>query len=201
MGNVLLGLDPGGHENFGWCIVDDSTCLPTAPRASGRANSAPLAIKQALEALGQLPSDGCLAAAGIDAPLFWSPSGSRIVDELVRVAIRKLGAPHAAGTVQNINSLRGACLVQGMLAALQLRERFPSLPITEAHPKALRWLLPEVAMINSESEHERDAFLAALTAWAVLHKPAGWSNLLEQEANPYSPVEQPLFYTMPNILA
>lgn len=194
--HFLLGLDPGGVGNFGWCVALNSNSLPSLPFASGLADSASLAIDTALAAL---PAGGVLDAAGIDAPLFWSRSGSRLADKAVRTAIRSAGAPHAAGTVQDVNSLRGACLVQGMLAGLDLRDRFSALPITEAHPKALRWLLPEVCSITLTSEHERDAMLAVIAAWAVIQQPDGWSDLLSKEVDIYSPIAQPLAYIMPNV--
>lgn len=194
---VLLGLDPGGARNFGWCIADEGGgTFPAKPIASGLSDNASQAIAAALDAM---PAGGVPAAAGIDAPLYWSRSGARIADRLVRSAIANAGAPHAAGTVQDVNSLRGACLVQGMLAALALREKFPALPITEAHPKALRWLLPGAASVTAASEHERDALLAAIGAGALLHWPAGWSNLLDLEVDAYSPVARPLSYAMPNV--
>ncbi len=194
--DLLIGLDPGGKRNFGWCIVAHRVHMPSRPIASGLADNASEAI---VAALCCVPHDGRLVAAGIDAPLFWSRKGPRIADKRVRDAIHRAGAPHASGTVQDVNSLRGACLVQGMLAGLELRERFPSLPITEAHPKALRWLLPAVAGISASSEHERDAMLAAIAAWATLAHPAGWTDLLQQEAAPYSPLHAPLAYVMPGI--
>lgn len=194
--HFLLGLDPGGIGNFGWCVVTNSTALPAVPFASGLASSATLAISAAL---ATLPPGKVLDAVGIDAPLFWSRSGSRLADKMVRAAIRSAGASNAAGIVQDVNSLRGACLVQGMLAGLVLRERFPEILITEAHPKALRWLLPEVLSITSNSEHERDAMLAAIAAWAAIHQPEGWSDLLIQEPDFYSPITHPLTYIMPNV--
>ncbi len=194
--DFLLGFDPGGKRNFGWCVVAHGVDMPNQPIAAGLADNASGAI---VAALGCIPHDGRLVAAGIDAPLFWSRTGSRIADKQVRDAISRAGAPHAAGTVQDVNSLRGACLVQGMLAGLELRKRFPFLPITEAHPKALRWLLPAVAAITAASEHERDAMLAAIAAWATLAHPAGWIDLLQQEIDPYSPLHAPLAYVMPGI--
>lgn len=194
--HFLLGLDPGGVGHFGWCIASSATSLPLTPFASGLADSASLAIGAALAAL---PTGGALDAAGIDAPLFWSRTGSRLADKTVRAAIRSAGAPHAGGIVQDVNSLRGACLVQGMLAGLELREKFPALLITEAHPKALRWLLPEVCSVTSTSEHERDAMLAVVAAWAAIQQPDGWSDLLPREVDMYSPITQPLAYAMPNV--
>ena len=138
-----------------------------------------------------------MAAVGIDAPLYWSREGSRRSDLAVRDAIRKAGAPHAAGTVQDVNSLRGACLVQGMLAALKLREIYPDLLITEAHPKALLWLYPTSKHVMGRSEHERDALLAALAAAAAVRSEAGWRDLLLEEPDAYSPISSPLHYFMP----
>lgn len=191
---ILLGLDPGGSGNFGWCLTADSEGMPLEPIASGLADNSHMAITHALAAM---PGTGVLAAAGIDAPLFWSRIGSRNADVQVRRAIRLAGAPHASGTVQDMNSLKGACLAQGLLAAVTLRELHPTLPITEAHPKALRWLLPETALIQGRSEHERDALLSAVTAWAVSRSVPGWQDLFPLEPHPFTPVAPPLHYYMP----
>jgi hypothetical protein len=39
--------------------------------------------------------------------------------------------------VQSANSLQGVVLVQGIMFAARLRERYQGVLITEAHPKAL----------------------------------------------------------------
>ena len=191
---VLLGLDPGGSGNFGWCIAADSERMPVEPIASGLADNSQMAVANALAAI---PDAGVLVAAGIDAPLFWSRVGSRNADLHVRKAIRLAGAPHASGTVQDMNSLKGACLAQGLLAAVALRELYPALPITESHPKALRWLLPGAALIKGKSEHERDALLSAVAAWAVTRSAPGWQDLFPLEPHPFTPLFPPLHYYMP----
>ena len=137
MSGLLLGLDPGGKGAFGWALAEDAPAWPLRVVRTGTADSAREALDAALGAAGSTP----ILAAGIDAPLHWVAEGDRAVDARLRKRIAELGAPHPAGTVQHVNSLRGACLVQGMAAALLLRERFPALPISEAHPKALLWLL------------------------------------------------------------
>jgi hypothetical protein len=80
------------------------------------------------------------------------------------------------GTVQSVNSLRGAVVVQGIMLAMRLREQSPSLPITEAHPKALLVALgladaPWSRIADTfglsgaqPGEHERDALLSAVAA-------------------------------------
>jgi predicted nuclease with RNAse H fold len=71
--------------------------------------------------------------------------------------------------------LRGAVLVQGMMLAYRVREVFANVPITEAHPKALRRALnlmsrPSVVRRFGlkggapTDEHQRDAVLAAVAA-------------------------------------
>ena len=191
---VLLGFDPGGKGSFGWCVAYDNSVLPLQIVASGVSNHAASAVATCLSAL---PAAHDVLAAGIDAPLMWSRSGRRSADVRVRNAIRKAGAPHVGGTVQEVNSLRGACLVQGFLAAIELREHFPGLPLTEAHPKALRWLCMEAREFISSSEHERDAALSAFTAWALINRPLGWSDLYAEKANSYPLVSMPLSYFMP----
>jgi hypothetical protein len=191
----LIGLDPGGNRHFGWCVVADTPDLPRSVAVSGLANNAEEAVSAAIAAI---PVGGKILCAGIDSPLFWPVSGPRDADLAVRASIRDAGAPHAAGTVQDVNSLRGACLVQGVMAALKLRDLYPTLPITEAHPKALLWLLPAVAGFSAASEHERDAFLAAIAAWATAHERDDWHDLLLTESPSYSPISQPLHYFIPS---
>jgi len=55
--------------------------------------------------------------------------------------MRQRGAQNVHGTVQAVNSLRGACLVQGILTAILLRQRVPEIHVSESHPKAVLWLL------------------------------------------------------------
>lgn len=180
---LILGLDPGGIGQFGWCVAESVGDGRVRVCCTGTADHAAEAIESALEQVG---SSGRLAAAGIDSPLFWV-NGDRCVDKQVRAAIRRLGAPNVHGTVQPVNSLRGACLVQGVMAARHLRLRIPEIRLTESHPKALLWLIKvaskrrpvrNVRMRNLKkfvecalpklSEHERDAALGAVGAAAML---------------------------------
>lgn len=190
----IVGFDPGGHGNFGWCITPDSAAMPLKPVASGLANNAHAAVQAALSAV---PSNGVLGAAGIDAPLFWSRTGPRNADIVVRAAIGRAGAPHPAGTVQDVNSLRGACLAQGLLAAVMLREVYPALPLTEAHPKALRWMRSSTQAIAANSEHERDAMLSSIAAWALLHELSDWQDLYPEEPSPFTPLGGAIHYVVP----
>lgn len=192
--SILLGFDPGGAKNFGWCVAGDSPELPLSIIATGLANDASTAVQAALAAI---PTGRVVLAAGIDAPLVWSRSGPRNSDRAVRTALQQAGVKNVSGRVQDVNSLQGACLAQGLLAGIELRERFPSVPLTEAHPKALRLLCPEALAFTHISEHGRDAVLAAFTAWALVHKPHGWSDLFAREVRFYSPLADPLAYFMP----
>ena len=125
------------------------------------------------------------------------------------------GARNASSTVQNVNSLRGACLAQGILATVLLRVGFPTIQVTESHPKALLWLLgiarPDRPSFGiglsdlyshicwtggSSTVHERDAALGALAANAMVCNTAGWRDLFVEELSPYSPVP-PVAYYMP----
>lgn len=211
----FAGFDPGGESQFGWCLVEASTELPLSILRSGISSNAAEAVNCALR---ELPSGGTLIAAGIDSPLFWLPAGDREADRIIRRAIKKLGASAPAGTVQHVNSLRGACLVQGALTAMLLKAAIPSVNITEAHPKALLWLigvatkrqpvksvtmrdLSEFFSFRSGdlSEHERDAALAALGSWAMTVKAAGWEDLFIHEHQPFAPIS-PIAYWMPSML-
>jgi len=180
--------------------------------ASGVANNAREAVRGALNASGRASID----AAAIDGPLFWSHYSDRVADKVVRDGLKHRRAPSPAGTVQTVNSLRGACLAQGILAATALRDAAPGIAISESHPKALLWLLgvataqrPTATIRATDlrrwiatpsafpSEHERDAALGVLSALAMVSRPDGWTDLAALEANVYRPVDDPLGYWMP----
>jgi hypothetical protein len=193
---VILGFDPGGKGAFGWAVcteIDDRLNVV----ATGLADHAEGAMKGALDAL---PEGGLVVCAGIDAPMFWVTDGYREADRLVRKAIAHLGAKSPGGTVQHFNSLRGACVIQSVLILELLRREYPNLPITEAHPKALLWLMgiarrghepknvtprdiEEIVIAGKRfgSEDERDAILASFTANMMIRRKSDWVDLLKHE--------------------
>jgi len=149
-----LGVDPGGKGAFGLAFLTQAgqfrtTTLSCADEALSLVNSCPLGV-------------------GVDSPLWWSSglSADREADAWVRRTY-KIGG----GAVQASNSLRGAAPVQGAMFVFRLREKFPSAPVTEVHPKALKkcrdwrpeWET-EVQQIRDKSEHEVDAGIAAIAA-------------------------------------
>lgn len=125
---------------------------------------------------------------GIDSILWWTrrQGGSRHADDIVRRTCIRMGG--SSGTVSSINSLQGAMFVPAYLIIGELRRRMPNLLVTEAHPKAiLRALgLPiwrpkdsdssitdgwaeisryfRIQGAPPETEHERDAIIAAVCA-------------------------------------
>jgi hypothetical protein len=207
---VLLGFDPGGAGAFGWCVADNQSAFPLPVRAASVADSADAAVR---DALANVQPGEVIEAAGIDAPLFWVGQGDRRVDQLVRTAVRGKKGP--GSTVQHVNSLGGACLVQGVLAGLLLRQRFAGIPLTEAHPKAYLWVsgtavagrpprmiglvgLQQFTVSGSGyADHVRDAAIACLSGWAMVHRPVGWSDLYPREVGAISPLAAPLGYWMP----
>lgn len=216
--DVLIGFDPGGASNggsFGWCVCKNTTELPVTILANGLAAHAEGAVNRVTEWLDE--NNGVATGVGIDAPLYWTPTGNRTVETIVRRRMMQMGAPHAEGTVQHINSLRGACVVQGVICGLLLRKKFPRIALSESHPKAILWLsdlIPEdsspgkirvsdIESLRSDqqgkySEHERDAALAALSAWAMCHQPAGWLDLkASEEHEVILPIGENIAYWMP----
>jgi hypothetical protein len=210
---VILGFDPGGEGRFGWAVctdLDDGLNVVT----TGLADHAKGAMNEALNAL---PKRGLVVGAGIDAPMYWVTDKYRESDILVRKAISHLGAKSPGGTVQHFNSLRGACVIQGLLISKLLRRLYPDLPITEAHPKALLWLMgiarrghepktikpidiKQVIIEGTEfgSEDERDAILGAFTAQMMIRRKSDWVDLLTYEIEErILVVEPPIGYWMP----
>src|SRR5207247_8462350 len=99
---------------FGWCVLEaDSGLLPLAMISSGLVNSAAEALAAAKAVCGLR----CPQGVGIDGPLFWVAHGDRGADRLVREAVKRAGSKQAGGTVQQVNSLRGACIAQSVLVA------------------------------------------------------------------------------------
>jgi len=194
---VILGFDPGGRGAFGWCVSADDSSLPLKVLVSGTCDAAEEAVVAACDAV---PMGQEILSAGIDAPLVWPLRGSRIADKVLRRAIRERGAPSPGGTVQEVNSLRGACLVQGVLAAKAIRDRHAEIRITEAHPKALLFLLDASYLCDFPQlvEHERDAALATISGWACIHHPDGWSDLFQGMGDDvYHVIDPPVAYWMP----
>jgi len=210
---VILGFDPGGKNQFGWCVAEGTNSGRLRLRASDIASHAAEAVTAALRSSGDF---GKVEAAGIDSPLFWVADGDRRADMTVRSAMKRVGAINVSGTVQHVNSLRGACLSQGIVAAHLLRRELPEIRITESHPKALLWLLHVASRIKRPvtevgighlrdfvecewsrlSDHERDAALGAVAASAMINRRSGWRDLYLEENNPFTPVS-PVEYWMP----
>ncbi len=191
----ILGFDPGGENAFGWVVAlanQDNLQILECGVCTGAGN----AIHSAAKRISVPP-----VSIGIDAPLFWVMQGDRGADITVRKMVCSAGG--SSGTVSHVNSLRGACLVQGILAAKIAHSIWPSIRITEAHPKALlavssnaRSWLSELKL-NAEVEHIRDAAVAAYSAFALIQNYSGWRNLVHNESNPFFPAGVEVDYYFP----
>lgn len=101
---------------------------------------------------------------------------------------------------------------------MNLTKGFAGLPLSEAHPKAWLWLSgaanrgPTPAEITladlsewcswpdrQKSEHERDAAICCLSAWAMIRRPQAWHDLYlyAKEVKSYSPLNPLPGYWMP----
>lgn len=176
--SLYLGIDPGGKDAFGWCVISVLGGANVQLVSTGVNSSLSKTISDAKAVLTQEP-----VGAGIDAPLYWVMDDDRRSDQLVRSAIKQAGG--MTSTVQHVNSLRGACLVQGVLSAVALRSVWENIQITESHPKAVLALNAEIARMVKKhefaTEHERDAFIAACCAWLGSSKKSEWVDLVRFE--------------------
>jgi predicted nuclease with RNAse H fold len=153
---VWVGADPGGADAFGLAMLS----------TSGKATT--FCVSCADEAIAKITSRP--RGVGVDAPLWWSSghSADRKADQWIRSTYSRI----RPGTVQTANSLRGAALVQGVMFVSRLREMFPGVLVTEAHPKAVAialggWngsAIEKLGSIAAAGEHERDATMAAIAA-------------------------------------
>jgi hypothetical protein len=178
---VLVGFDPGGkgtsEGEFGWAVLEDAETLPLSLLKEGLARHAEQALKEATAFIDT--SGAQVAGIGIDAPLTWVSDGRNVDVELA---------------AQRINSLRGACLVQGWLVAKMAEIRFPEAQISESHPKMIlkRRFKAVAKALNSRelgtlvsgrfgSDHTRDAALCALSAWAMVRQRKDWEDLASRD--------------------
>lgn len=194
---LWVGADPGGENGFGLAFLD----------ASGKLRCH--TVSSVDEAAGCILREGKPQGMGIDAPMWWSSGrgGGRKADGRIRCRYRI-----ASGTVQSVNSLRGAATVGGVMLALRIREAFPLAGITESHPKALLSALdldgPRFAdrfgiAVNWSNDHERDAAIAAVCAREGLS--GHWTTDLaldrhDSEQDPASYWLRPMHYYWPESL-
>jgi hypothetical protein len=201
----IVGFDPGGKKAFGWAVVrsGNSGNNELIFVASGVCTGAPSAFFAAQSAI---PGGKAPTGVGIDSPLFWIPNGDRLSDSVVRTLVCSTGKG-VSGTVGHVNSLRGACLVQGIFAAINVHREWPVSKVTEAHPKALlvvsrsarEWI--ETIGLPTDRDHERDAALAAFSAFNFVNSAAGWQDLARKEADtqkPFFPAGHEVAYYFPN---
>lgn len=157
-----VGADPGGKGAFGIAILRADGTVETATT-----DCADEAVGFVLRNVVAPP-----AGVGVDAPLWWSsgPASARMADQWLRDTYGLSG-----GQVQTANSLRGAALVQAAMFVQRLREHYPGVPVTEAHPKALLQILAKrrwkafaarfgISLAKAQSEDERDAIISAVAA-------------------------------------
>ena len=204
---IILGFNPGGKKSFGWSIChagpDELTLLRTG--LSGDTKGAFDSVIESIKSL-EIPGNPGVLAAGINAPMFWSTTGDREVDRVIRKAL----PPGQKDTVLHINSIPGACLVQGASLGKLLHERYggDGFRITESHPSALFQLLEargqsqelEVlqALIDAIEDYaEQDAAICAYGAWSMLQRSSGWQDLYLLEPRSVQPFGTPLSYWMP----
>lgn len=200
MGDVWAGADPGGIGAFGVAVIDDS-----GKTRCGTVSS----VDEAVNWIGAL---GTPSGIGIDSPMWWSagPGGGRRADKRLREAY---GIP--SGTVQSVNSLRGAALAGGVLLASLMRSKLPEIMVTESHPKALLQALSlddaDGAAIATHfhverawhDDHQRDAAISAVCAregfqgnWPL--DLASQRGKLEQDPKSYWLA--PVFYWWPELI-
>lgn len=121
--DIYLGFDPGGASGgnrFGWSICREVDGWLEPPEKTGLAKEAWDALNQvegAIRSFGD-PNSLRVLAAGIDAPLFWTKTAIRTIDDRIRLELQATGfcpkkLPNAPAA---INSLYGAVSVQGPVA-------------------------------------------------------------------------------------
>ena len=169
----IAGHDPGGNDAHGLAIAkyENGVCTELVTRTEPNAE----AVIQCLE------SKSGLLAIGVDTLVCWATgsAGWRPADKWL---IEQY--PDVANSVMNPNYLPGAMSINGMAVILSLRKKWPSLRVTETHPKVLYYALTgegydyaanqqemndELAEwlgceVNPNNDHEFDAALSVYAA-------------------------------------
>lgn len=173
---IFLGYDPGGADANGVALL----------RSDGNRSLVQVATLDSVESVigwfRDRVGDHIPRGAGIDTLLTWSPgpSGWRPMDHLLRQRY-----PAARSSVMASNSIYGSMCVQGMAAAMLLRQVWPELRLNETHPKVLYytlsgqlhdfgpgmvdWLMHQIGpgdlATPITNEHEWDALISAWATW------------------------------------
>ena len=163
-----LGVDPSGEGNFGVAILFSDRRLHSS------------SVSSAAEAVDLVVRANCSPVAiGVDAPLEWSAGkgGGRTADAWISRTYLI-----SSGTVQSVNSLRGAALAQGAITVELLRRHYPDLGVTESHLKALLKALGLEdyrdlfqswgSEAEGRTEHECDAVICAVAASTAISTSA-----------------------------
>lgn len=163
--DLVAGFDPGGKNSFGWCVVavrPRRKMIDAGKNLASNADDAFCKASQVIKSHG-----GSLRAVGIDAPLTWARNGGQ------RTADRHINNQHSPNSALSVNSLWGACAVQGFLLAEALSREYPGILFTEANPKplkdnpdAIKWY--KDVWSEDEPDHIRDAIVSAWAAAQAL---------------------------------
>ena len=85
----VLGFDPGGPEGFGWSICEVFGDIVLPARGGAASHVAEVMDK----VVNYIHREANIMGIGIAAPLFWSPTGTRRVDGIIREALTASGHP------------------------------------------------------------------------------------------------------------
>jgi hypothetical protein len=170
---VIVGYDPGGNGVHGVAKLSVRGGQPYSLVTS--------TLQTAENVINYMEDMSDIVAFGVDTLTCWSTGRSawRPADRWLRQHYVKV-----RNSIVSPNGLRGSMGLNGMAVLVALRLKFPSLPITETHPKVLYWYLSmqqynytssKVLMdktlahvlgidVDPKTDHEWDAALSTLAA-------------------------------------
>lgn len=170
---TILGYDPGGDGTHGVAALEIQAGIPRAVK-TGTLETAEAVIR-----FFTVQSD--VLAIGLDTLTCWSTgnAGWRPADRWLRSQY-----PEVRNSVVSPNGLFGSMGLNGPAVLQEVRKSFPSLVVTETHPKVLYWVMAQERygylqhqakmeallsremeiLLKTESEHAWDAAISALAA-------------------------------------
>jgi hypothetical protein len=157
LNGTVFGYDPGGKGAHGTAELNV---------VGGQTRSLIVrAASSVEEVIRRFENVSAPLAIGVDSLTCWSAGegGWRPADRWLRQQY-----PEVSSSVMAPNSLRSSMTMGGMVFLIAARQRLPSIPVTETHPKVLSWHLSRAKYDYAAGRATMDAALRQLLGFSVI---------------------------------
>ncbi len=153
---VIVGYDPGGNNAHGLCLIRYSKGVILNVQVSTHPTAKSI--------IDELTKINDVIAIGVDTLTCWSTgaSGWRPADRWLKKEYKEI-----THSIASANSLFGAMGLNGMSVLLSLKERYPEILISEAHPKVLYYELFKKKYDYKQNHQNMDYLLSNILTFSV----------------------------------